>query len=320
MLAPVFIVGCPRSGTSLLRNLLRSHPNLTFPRESHFIPGFYRAYGNPKSDREARELATRVLNLSWLKRWGLERSPDEFADCRSFREFVCRLFEGWARHENKPRWGDKTPQHVLEIPTLLEIFPEAKIIHVCRDGRDVALSWLLAKLDPGNLYTAALKWRTWVSAGRRAGSALSSGTYFELKYETLLADLRGTMQKVCEFLDEPFRDEVLKINPLPQAERVAKLSIPGRDVVSTNSDKWKKAMSREDRILFESVAGDLLEQLGYKTSGPRRSVSPPEKLYWKLHHEAVYWRRRSRAAFDPVLVLTALEFRMAALKRRLRGN
>lgn len=68
--SPIFIVGCPRSGTGLIRNLLRSHPNLTFPGESHFIPGFFKTYGDPKSEGEARELAARILNLEWINSGG----------------------------------------------------------------------------------------------------------------------------------------------------------------------------------------------------------------------------------------------------------
>jgi len=136
--SPIFIVGCARSGTTLLRDLLRAHPRLTFPIESHFIPAFGKAYGDPRSAREAIRLARRILNFGWVRPWGLPLAPEDFADCRSYRQVVCRLFEAWARQENKPRWGDKTPRYVLWIPELVALFPGAKIIHIYRDGRDVA--------------------------------------------------------------------------------------------------------------------------------------------------------------------------------------
>jgi Sulfotransferase family len=65
--APIFIVGCPRSGTNLLRDLLRSHPRLAFPGESHFIPEFYKGYGDPKNEREARRLGARILRVNWVR-------------------------------------------------------------------------------------------------------------------------------------------------------------------------------------------------------------------------------------------------------------
>jgi hypothetical protein len=83
--SPIFIVGCPRSGTNLLRDLLRSHPHLAFPDESHFIPEFYSGYGDPKNEHEARSLAARILNLHWVQAWRLELDLSLFANDRSYR-------------------------------------------------------------------------------------------------------------------------------------------------------------------------------------------------------------------------------------------
>jgi len=194
--SPIFIVGCPRSGTALLRNLLRSHPHLAFPTESHFIPAYYRGYGDPRSAREARRLAESILRLYWVRIWKLSLRPGDFADCRSFREVVCRLFETFARQQGKRRWGDKTPHYVAQIPVLLELFPAAKILQIIRDGRDVALSWLKTRMEPRNLYTAARMWRELVRAGREAGARLPRETYLEVRYERLLAEPEQTMREV----------------------------------------------------------------------------------------------------------------------------
>lgn len=69
--SPIFIVGCPRSGKTLLRNLLRSHRNIAIPPESHFIPKFYKAFGNPSNEREAYQLANRILSLEVLAKVGM---------------------------------------------------------------------------------------------------------------------------------------------------------------------------------------------------------------------------------------------------------
>ena len=133
----------------------------------------------------------------------------DFAECRSFREVVCRLFEAWARQEKKRRWGDKTPHYVTEMPVLLELFPKAKAIHIFRDGRDVALSRLPVRMEPRNLYTAARRWKTWVSAGRRFGASLPRESYLEIRYETLLEQPSETMQAVCAFSDVAAASPVL---------------------------------------------------------------------------------------------------------------
>ena len=201
---PIFIVGCPRSGTSLLRNLLRSHPRLSFPSESHFIPILYRAYGDPANERAARGLAAKILRLEWVRRWRLDLGPGDFGDCRSYRAIVSRLFEAWMRREGKERWGDKTPQYVSHIPTLSELFPGCQILHIHRDGRDVALSLSARRIGPQNVYAAAQFWKARVSEGRRAGAALPPGRYHEVGYGSLLADPEGTMRGVCGFLGERF--------------------------------------------------------------------------------------------------------------------
>jgi hypothetical protein len=322
-LAPIFIVGCPRSGTTLLRNLLRSHPHITFPRESHFIPSFYRAYGDPLDEREALEVANRILALSWFKRWQLDLTPDRFSGCRSFRAIVETLFDAWARKEGKPRWGDKTPHYVTEIPTLLELFPEAKIIHIYRDGRDVALSWLRARLEPGNLYMAARLWRTAVAAARRVGAVAPAETFLEVRYETLLAELPETMRGICEFVGEPFCEEVLRPSPLgpaPGDRRVR--SVSTTVVVPSNVAKWKSKMSAGTRAFFESVAGDMLDELGYPTGSRRRRITGVERVFWTNHHRAVRVSRRLGDAFKPTAVRTLWEFGLAGLHgfRRLRSD
>ena len=293
--SPIFVVGCPRSGTTLVRDLLRSHPRLTFPGESYFVPVFYRAYGAPRDARQAVQLGARILDTWWVSLWQLPLGPEDFADCRSYCQVVCRLYEAWARQENKPRWGDKTPAYLAWMPLLLELFPNAKFIHVYRDGRDVALSWLRTRWDPGNLYVAARLWKRRVRRGRQIGATLPRSTYLEVRYETLLAQPRETMQQVCDFVGEPFDEVVLRPSRLVLSSvrrdtggEAASLT----EIVTGNRNKWKREMPRADRVLFESVAGDLLDELGYETEGCRRVISGPERWMWECHHRAKWFLLR----------------------------
>lgn len=292
MNSPIFIVGCPRSGTHLLRNLLRRHPNLTFPGESHFIPKFYKVFGEPKNESEVLKLAETILGLQWVRSWDLQVKPGDFVDCRSYSELVSGVFEAWAKKENKPRWGDKTPQYVTDIPIFVELFPACKIVHIIRDGRDVALSWLQVNFGPKNVFTAASAWKHFVQVGREAGKKLKKESYLEVQYEELLRHPVEIMTRICEFIDEPFYPEVL--NPLPfyliQNERGAIFGAPHNKLESKaeidtgNLEKWKTRMSPADRILFESVAGNLLNSLGYATEGKIRRINKTEHMLWKTHH------------------------------------
>ncbi len=321
--SPIFIVGCPRSGTTLLRDLLRSHPRVTIPRESHFIPRFYRAYGDPRNEREAVLLAARILQVRGVKSLELDLRPDAFAGCRTFAQAVTLLYEEWARKENKVRWGDKTPQYVNDIPLLLELFPRAKIIHIYRDGRDVALS-LIASHMAGNLFSAAKAWKSYVNAGRRAGRALPPETYLEVRYEMLLGDPAATMSQVCRFIGEPFCKAVLVPNSLSRHlhshapwMKDRKIGSDKR-ILDTNFDKWKTEFAPSDRILFESVAGDLLGELGYETEGHVRSVSHFETVLWRAHDGCRFVVSRLGTIRRPDFIRTFAMFQWARARAHFR--
>lgn len=289
--SPVFIVGCPRSGTSLLRDLLQSHPNLAFPDESRFIPAYYLAYGDPRSDEEARRLGRTLLRFPWVQRLLPELSPTDFEGCRSYREIVDRLFRTWAEKEGKRRWGDKTPLYLLKMPIILEIFPDARFLHIIRDGRDVTLSFLRAPFGPSNVYRSARYWSGLVRCGRSSGSSLPVGTYHEIMYETLVTRPEETLCEICQFIDEPFDPVVLQPSrrTMDGTGRTPKPVSWNR--VRPNIAKWKTEMKPDDIALFESVAGDLLEELGYEIQhqGREKQIPKARRLWW----EAQDWLIRS---------------------------
>ncbi len=322
---PIFIVGCPRSGTALIRDLLRSHPNLTFPKESHFIPQLYKAYGNPDSEPKAVRLASIVLNLHWVQPWGLDLVPSDFADCRSYNEIVTTLYEAWAIKDGRGRWGDKTPQNVFEIKTLVEIFPSCQILHILRDGRDVAISWIRATFGPENVYTAALEWKRYVETGRNQGGMLSAKQYLEIHYEHLLQDPSEALRRVCSFLGETYCEEMLTPRRIGGQERrfsdkTGKAINKRMSIIADNRNKSQREMGIDDRVLFESLAGDLLSQLGYCTEGKIRSISTPERLKWIVQNQIRCALQKFRLRQPIRWIISALFLRWALLRSKLSGN
>ncbi len=304
---PVFIVGCPRSGTHLLRNLLRSHPNLSLTGETHFIPRFYRAFGDPENSRQAVKLASLVLDLEWIRPWQLPLKPESFAGERSYVRLVRRIFESWAQKENKNRWGDKTPQYIMEMPLLSKLFPGCKFIHIIRDGRDVALSWLDFPYGPVNIYTAAIHWRKYVGTGRLLAKTLPADCYMEVRFEKLLEQPGTVMPQICSFLDEPFYREVLTPDPL-KLDYVPFVPVLGRfrsffknnrsETIVKKSSGWRENMSVANRTVFESVAGDLLHTLGYETTGKLEKISILRRRGWHMQQSLMwslnYFNNRNR--------------------------
>jgi hypothetical protein len=317
--SPIFIVGCSRSGTSLLRDLLRSHPRLSFPPESHFIPRFFRGWGDPATAEEAQALGSRILRLATVRRWELELRPEAFRSCRSFADILEVLYGEFARMDGKRRWGDKTPHHVAEIPELARIFPDAKVIHIYRDGRDVALSWLARYYGPRNLHSAAVAWRDLVSAGRRDGPRLGSA-YTEVSYEGLLEHPERTMRAVCDFLREPFTDSVLKpaerTSPYVWRQIQRGTYRHRGEIERGNAGNWRDSMALPDRALFESVAGELTRELGYPVEGLARPLPRARRAWWRVDNavrSTMDWYR-----FREFSLTNSIALRRADLRSRLR--
>ncbi len=280
----------------MLRDLLRSHPRLAIPSESHFIPGLYRACGDPRSSRGAERLGARLLRHPSVRRWHLDLYPTDFSGCRSFAAAVGVLYRRFADGQGRARWGDKTPQYVTELPTLLEIFPSARIIHIYRDGRDVALSWLEHPHGPRTIYGAAVSWTEAVSAARRAD--LPRESYLEVRYESLLADPAETMRGVCEFVGEEWTEATLRPADRPRSplngRTVGRGAPTRRTIEADNQGKWRVGMDPTQRAVFESVAGELLIRLGYGTESRRIRIRSGRKWLWEVENRYRTARRRLR--------------------------
>ncbi len=271
---------------------MRSHSRLSFPAETHFIPQLFAAYGDVQSGPDMQKLADRLLRLRWVVRWECTFDLERLYAATSYASLIDELFTAWLRKEGKKRWGDKTPHNVFHIPVLHMLFPDARFIHIYRDGRDVVRSWVRAPFGPTNIVEAAAEWQRFVRAGQQGGATLPPTQYLEIRYETLLADPEATLRSVCRFIDESFEPAMLTPNPLLFHQRLQRVPVFGGMVrglggepllVQTNSYKWKTAMTPEERGVVEAVAGAMLQTLGYETEGYPRTISSIERRFWRLH-------------------------------------
>ena len=195
----VFVVGCGRSGTTVLRTVLDAHPALAVAHEARFVAplGLRRArYERPDGFAADRLMAD--LAADRAVRTNLEFAEADLRDALAARQPVAdfpdavrRVFALWAGRRGKARYGDKFPGYVLRMPLLAGLFPEARFVHIVRDGRDVALSSMAvadggdAESDPVAL---ALDWVARVTAGRDAGADARAGRYHEVRYEALVGE------------------------------------------------------------------------------------------------------------------------------------
>ena len=211
-----FVVGMNRSGTTLLRMMLDAHPDLTIPPETHFVPDLIKAAresdATPESALEAMKSA---------REWGDFGFSDEemLGRLRALPEIkpgpaVRTFYAAYTEEQGKPRWGEKTPTYVQKMKLIQRAIPEARFVHVIRDGRDVALSVLdrtVRELTAGDV---ARRWQKKITKAREDSPNLDH--YIEIRYEDLILDTEPTLRRVCEFIELPWDDSLLD---LPRALR-----------------------------------------------------------------------------------------------------
>lgn len=272
----VFVVGCPRSGTTLLRNLVDRHPELAITPETHWIPRYYdeRLDVTPDGFVEPH-LVIRLRNHRRFPELQLEPAALEAllpeGERVAYADFVSGVFDLYGKCEGKRLVGDKTPRYVRSMPTLHALWPHAKFVHIIRDGRDVCLSmldWDRSGLAAGRfetwledpVSTTALWWEWNVQLGRRAGAALRPDLYLELRYESLVRDPEHECRRICDFLGLSFFEEMVSGEPQHSAQ-ARRAPTPGlRD--------WQLQLPRHAAERFEAAAGDLLDELGYVRAHP----------------------------------------------------
>jgi hypothetical protein len=265
--------------------MLDAHPGLAIPPETHFVP---EVIAKAKDGATGTELAESILAARGWSDFGLE--PETLRERIAALDPagaapVLRSFYGlYAEAQGKPRWGDKTPIYVRRMREIAGALPEARFVHLIRDGRDVALSRRRRGMGAGKpIADTAERWRKRIEEARRQARRLR-GRYLELRYEDLVADAEPELRRICDLVE-------LELDPAMLAhheragerlaelagglvadagrpersgeERLASHALAKRPPSTERTGAWRTEMSAADRAEFEAVAGDLLASLGY---------------------------------------------------------
>jgi hypothetical protein len=267
-----FIVGCGRSGTTLLRSMFDTHPKMAIPGESGFLLRRRKRY-ETRAGFAANVLLHDLSNHPRFRLWGLSHA--EVAEALreppvgGYADAVRRLYALYARSRGKVRYADKTPAYVLHMPLLARLFPEARFVHLIRDGRDVALSYMsIPEWGPDDLAECALYWRRRVRTGRKDGASLGPERYREVRYEELVDDPENVLRSLCPFLDLAYDEGMLRYHQRAaealelelQPHRHQGLRLPPRKGLRD----WSREMPDSDVAVFEALCGDELSELGYE--------------------------------------------------------
>lgn len=286
----VFIVGCPRSGTTLLKRMVDAHSKVAMIEESHWIP---RVHHKPKLTSGGfvtRELLSQLLENPRFVALGISRHElmglagnDQPVP---YSEFVTSIFDLYGRARGKELVGDKTPDHVRWLDSLHALWPKARVVHLIRDGRDVCLSianWPKAqRKNPGTfptwkedpVSTTALWWELNVRLGLQFACLLGPNLFYEMRYESLVSHPETECAALCSFLGLPYDAAMLRFY---QGKTQTERGLSSKDAwlpVTPGLRDWKSQMPRQDIERFEAAAGGLLNELAY----PRDFPQPGQEL------------------------------------------
>jgi hypothetical protein len=269
--APVFVIGCHRSGTALLYDTLLSAGGFaiyhaSFPVYSTLLP----LSGDLSVAKNRERLMQVWLRSKQFRRCGL--GPEELRsqiqdECRNGGDFLRIVLGEVARRGNVGRWAAYDPDNIMHISTVKREVPEALFVHIVRDGRDVALSLRkVGRMRPlwwdreRVLFAAGLNWQWTVRKGRRYAQMFPAD-YIEVHYEDLVAKPAQTLSMLSEFLDHDL-----------DYARIQQAAI-GRPI-----DRWKTKLSSREIAELEALIGDCLEEFGYSLATKDRHSHADPRL------------------------------------------
>ncbi len=282
MTAPFFIVGFQRSGTTLLRLMLDNHPELAVPLDTVGLWARYESrlgeYGSMEDDAGCRRLITDLLAEERIQLWEAPLTAETVLAHRrrpGYAGIMEAFHLAYAAHHGKRAWGDKDPGNMERIDQLSRWFPECRIIHIIRDGRDACLSQTKQDFGFDDLFECAVAWREQVEWVRRIGGILGPARYAEVRYEDLVAQPETELRRVCAFLEVAWQPAMLQYHrdvkrSVPDSKRHIwpMLDQPPR---KDNAGRWKKELTRGERIGFEKRAWSMLSTMGYEVFPTRPS-------------------------------------------------
>lgn len=306
---PFFIVGMPRSGTTLLQSALSSHSALIIPPEEDLVLacyGRFGAEGYQLSNLDIDRYLDYLFDIEQtIRYWRIDRDrlsqrllklPD-----RRYRSVIeATYLEFMSRFPEKSRWGGKVPFYVRHLDKIDTVFPDARFLHMIRDPRAVHAS-MCARRRRGDRYFSlspwrnGWQWRCWVGAGQH-WSDHHPGRCLEVHYEQLVESPQQTLTTVCDFLEIPFQRQMLSHYEHTTASSLIRTDnidrYLKRDFSNASVDAWRDCCSSRELRIVERLAGQTMQQLGYSacTSSPARPRESTIALYqWtRQAHQSIY--------------------------------
>ncbi len=308
----IFIGGCERSGTTMLGSYLGKHPDLLVTPESQFKLGLMRYTAEDGAidlEQAMAYLRSEYRFASWkisLDELATQLAGKPRISYQDLIELILDQYQDKYQPGETRYWVDHTPNNMRHGLRLNRLFPDAKFIHIVRDGRGVAYSYRQVTWGPYETYFSAKDWVSKVGHGLALEHHLGSDKLLLTRYEDILEDPRTEISRICAFLGLDYNELAAGQERFSVPDHSQKQhALVGKGLKKENRGRWREGLSERDIRIFESITKDFLPCLGYDllfspslqefsvgdkvVSGLREAVRKVEKRGRKLKRR---WCRR----------------------------
>jgi len=290
----IFMIGTQRSGSNLLRLMLNQLPSIAAPHPPHILMRMMPlveagVYGDIRDPMEFRSLVNDVCEL-------VELNPIPWTNVVLDRNVIvkrCRapnlmgvteaVYDQMAEDWGAEDWCCKSLANIHYLPEIEAHFNDPKYIYLYRDGRDVALSFKKAVVGEKHVYHIAREWARTQRLALALAPNVPAARFFKVAYEKILEAPEKVMRELCRFLDKEYDPAMLEFFESGEARRAASSSElwgnVARPLMRSNFGKFLTQLSPDEVKIIESVAGDVLDKLGYQ----RYYIEPGEELHFNAH-------------------------------------
>jgi Sulfotransferase family len=307
---PIFIIGCPRSGTTKLASILNRHSLIASATETHFFNFVSKQKYDWKnfSVNEFKKLLqeSRILDFITLAELSSEVLVNDFLELENHEKNIHLTLEdsnkkkvfdllvkNYLLKKNKSRICEKTPQHIQNIEEILRIYPQARFILMVRDGRDTVNSLLKMPWRPKGLLNNARFWSHYMKLAREASLRSEVIT---IKYENLLTRPQDVLTTICNFIEEKYEDSLLDVSTEPDnlfsAWESSWKHKSKQELDSSRIDAWTRELNSDDKKILEWFLHKDLLEFGYHSELPNLNFSQWLKIINQCFNLA--WRKMFR--------------------------
>jgi Sulfotransferase family len=281
---PVFIVGTPRSGTTLTAKILGRHSRLFMPGETHFFDDVYsRAaqLGDPGNSAVRLEIARRLHTIygRYYEQEDQQRitrlypAPQDLAEaldgCTGYGMILDRFMNLQMQSEGKLRWGNNAPRDLFSVREIREYFPDAKLVVCVRDIRAFLYSYKGKWKITGDKHVERLKklyhpvvtsflWKSSMQQLSLLEDLVPPADRIVVHYEDLVTDPEGTVRNICTTIEEDYEPDMLVVEG-----HNSSTATDTRGIFSSSVDIWRTELSQEEIVISQNIGGSLLNRLGY---------------------------------------------------------